>query len=82
MGDSHHKCITHAEGTLPIGHSGVCPTTRKALQLIKLIGDEPAQTSIRTLNNVLEAGSAASTLAGENGARRSIDSIGEGHRSL
>lgn len=46
MGNAHDKRIPHAERTVDVGHAGIGPAFREALQLIELIWYQPSIPSI------------------------------------
>lgn len=51
----------------PISHVIVGPPSRKALELVELVGDEPPQTPVLH-HHVLGAARAAAAFTGEDGA--------------
>lgn len=75
--DTHHEGVTHAEGTVTVAHTGVSPASREALQLIQLIRNEATVRTGVTNHNVLEAGGARASFAGQDGARRAVERVGE-----
>lgn len=46
MHDANNKGVSHAEGSVPVGHAGVGPTFGEALQLLELFGDKPSEASV------------------------------------
>ena len=54
MWDSHDERIAHAERAMAIGHADICPTPRKALQLVEFVWNKATITPI-DFHNMLEA---------------------------
>lgn len=42
--------VAHAEGSMTIGHAGICPAFWESLELIELVGNEAAESAVRTLD--------------------------------
>ena len=40
MRNARDQRVSHAEGAMPVAHARVCPPSRKALQLVELVGDK------------------------------------------
>ena len=67
--DTHHKGVTHAEGTVTVAHAGVSPTAGESLQLIQLIGHKTAVRARIANHNMLKAGGSRASFAGQDGTR-------------
>ena len=46
VGNTSDKCVTHAEGSMTIGHAGVGPALRESLELIELVGNKTTETTV------------------------------------
>lgn len=82
MGYASDKCITHAEGSMTIGHAGVRPTLWESLELIELVGNEATETTVGAFDDMLKTAGACAAFAGEDGAARLVGGIWEAHGSL
>ena len=67
---------------MAVGHAGVRPALRESLELIELVGNEAAETTVGTLDDVLKAAGARAAFAGEDGAARFVGSIRKAHGPL
>ncbi len=79
MGDTRDQGVTHAKGSMAIGHAGVGPALWESLELIELVGDKATETTIGALDDMFKATGACASFAGEDGAARFIGSIREAH---
>lgn len=59
MRNADNQRVSGAKRTLNIRHACIRPTLRKALQLVKFIGQQAPKTPVRSLNDMLCPGSAA-----------------------
>lgn len=82
VGHAGDQGISHAEGSMAIGHAGVRPALRESLELIELVGNESSETAVGTLDDVLKAAGTRATFAGEDGAAWLIGGIREAHGTL
>lgn len=82
MGDTRDQGIAHAKGSMAIGHAGIGPTLREALELIELVGDKTTETTVGALDDMLKTASSRATFARENRAARFVDGIRKTHGSL
>ena len=81
MGDSHHESVSHAERPLAVRHPRIGPARGKALQPVEFLRNEPAIAAIDP-DDVLEARGARASLAREDGPRRVLGQVREGHGTL
>ena len=58
MRNADNQRVSGAKRTLNIRHACIRPTLRKALQLVKFIGQQAPKTPVRSLNDMLCPGSA------------------------
>lgn len=55
MRDAHDEGVSHAERAIDIRHAGVRPAFREALQLIKLVRDQPTIPAVSRCDDMLAA---------------------------
>lgn len=82
MRDTRDQGIAHAEGSMAIGHAGVGPALRESLELIELVGDKTAETTVGALDDMLKTAGSRAAFARENRAAWLVGSIWEAHGSL
>ena len=82
MGYAGDQGVAHAEGSMTVGHAGIRPTLGESLELVELVGNEAAETTVGALDNMLKTAGACASLAGEDGAARFVGGIRETHGSL
>lgn len=82
MRDTRDQGIAHAEGSMAIGHAGVGPALRESLELIELVGDKTAETTVGALDDMLKTAGSRAAFARENRSTRFIGGIREAHGSL
>lgn len=46
MGYPDYKRVAHAEGSVDVAHAGIRPSLREPLELIELVGNQPAVTPV------------------------------------
>lgn len=82
VGNTSDKCVTHAEGSMTIGHAGVGPALRESLELIELVGNKTTETTVGALDDMLKTAGARAAFTCENRAAWFVDGIREAHGSL
>ena len=45
VGNPHHERVSHAKRSVAVAHAGVGPTLRKHLDLVELVGHQPADAA-------------------------------------